>query len=302
MDKTRSRGFLKKLRQEVADSATFVIITAMPFILLFTGWAIDFTKNAAVLSEYRAIAQESAQSAIRWQDGSGSLLCGQSLADENNPNVVETAHYKFSGYTAAKSVLSDFSGMQGRPADFREDRADAVSHAVQAYLEKSGRNYQSSDGDIYTNVEEDGFTVSHGGATTDNPFGVGGANDSSVAAGNDAKFVDAMRSVVGTDEQQKQIDENDTTTYDVGLDAKNTDNFYIEVWCTKGVNNDQDDKNESTGQEGTVGSAKRFNTINMVVHDWSGNFVMGMFDSKWAIQRYNIQARAIASWSQSAVN
>lgn len=296
MDKTRSRGFLKKLRQEVADSATFVIITAMPFILLFTGWAIDFTKNAAVLSEYRAIAQESAQSAIRWQDGSGSLLCGQSLADENNPNVVETAHYKFNGYAAANTVFSDFSGMQGRPAGFRADRADAVRHAVQAYVEKSGRNYWTNDYDIYTNVE-------HAGGTEGNRFGVGGGNDSSVAAGNDAKFVDAMRSIVGTDAQQRQIDDNnDTTTYDVGLDGKNKDNFYIEVWCTKGVNNSKDDKNTSAGQAGTVGSAKRFNTINMVVHDWSGNFVMGMFDSKWAIQRYNIQARAIASWSQSAVN
>lgn len=296
MNKTRSRGFLKKLRQEVADSATFVIITAMPFILLFTGWAIDFTKNAAVLSEYRAIAQESAQSAIRWQDGSGSLLCGQSLADENNPNVVETAHYKFSGQAAASTVDNDLSGMQGRPAGFREDRADAVRHAVKAYLEKSGRNYLAqADDDIYTNVEHTG-----GGALNDS--GMTGDNDSGVAAGNDAKFVDAMRSIVGTKDQQRNIDNNDTTTYDVGLDGKNKDNFYIEVWCTKGVNNSKDDKNTSAGQAGTVGSAKRFNTINMVVHDWSGNFVMGMFDSKWAIQRYNIQARAIASWSQSAVN
>ena len=296
MNKTRSKGFLRKLRQEVADSATFVIITAMPFILLFTGWAIDFTKNAAVLSEYRAIAQESAQSAIRWQDGSGSLLCGQSLADENNPNVVETAHYKFSGQNAASTVTGNFSGMQGRPAGFREDRADAVRHAVQAYLEKSGRNYLTQgDDDIYTNVEHDGNGVF-------NDSGMTGDNDSGVAAGNDAKFVDAMRSIVGTKEQQRQIDNNHTTTYDLGLDGKNKDYFYIEVWCTKGVNNSNDDKNTSAGQTGTVGSAKRFNTINMVVHDWSGNFVMGMFDSKWAIQRYNIQARAIASWSQSAVN
>lgn len=295
MNKTRFSGFLKKLRQEVADSATFVIITAMPFILLFTGWAIDFTKNAAVLSEYRAIAQEASQAAIREQDGSGSLLCGQSRADENNPNVVETAHYKFNGYAATNTIFSDFSGMQGKPAGFRADRADAVRHAVQAYLEKSGRNYVSNDADIYTNVD-------HSGVTRDNPFGVGGNNDSSVAAGNDAKFVDAMRSVAGNDAQQRRIDNNDTTTYDVGLDGKNTDNFSIEVWCTKGVNNSNADKNTSAGQTNTVGSARRFNTINMVVHDWSGNFVMGMFNSKWAIQRYSIQARAIASWSQSAVN
>lgn len=297
MNKIRFRGFLnwKKLRQEVADSATFVIITAMPFILLFTGWAIDFTKNVAVLSEYRSIAQEAAQAAIRSQDGSGSLLCGQSRADENNPNVVETAHYKFNGYTNAATVMNDFHGMQGKPAGFRADRADAVQHAVQAYLEKTGRNYQTTDGDIYTNVEH------HAGGAW-NQYGLAADGDSGVAAGNDAKFVDAMRSVAGTDAQQRQIDDNDTTTYDVGLDGKNTDNFSIEVWCTKGVNNSNADKNTSTGQEDTVGSAKKFNTINMEIHDWSGNFVMGMFNSKWAIQRYSIQARAIASWSQSAVN
>lgn len=297
MSKTRFRGFLKKLRQEVADSATFVIITAMPFILLFTGWAIDFTKNAAVLSEYRAIAQEASQAAIREQDGSGSLLCGQSRADENNPNVVETAHYKFNGQSAASSVDGDFSGMQGRPAGFRGDRAGAVRLAVRSYLEKTGRNYWTqADDDVYTNVEH---TTSHG---VMNDSGMTGDNDSGIAAGNDAKFVAAMRSVVGTKAQQRQIDNNDTTTYDVGLDGKNTDNFSIEVWCTKGVNNSKDDKNTSAGQTNTVGSAKRFNTINMVVHDWSGNFVMGMFNSKWTIQRYSIQARAIASWSQSAVN
>lgn len=296
MSKTRFRGFLKKLRQEVADSATFVIITAMPFILLFTGWAIDFTKNAAVLSEYRAIAQEASQAAIREQDGSGSLLCGQSRADENNPNVVETAHYKFNGYNNAVTAFRDFSGMQGRPAGFRADRAGAVQHAVQAYLEKTGRNYQTNGGDTYTDVE-------HHASGSWNHYGIAADSDSGVAAGNDAKFVDAMRSVAGTDAQQRQIDDNnDTTTYDVGLDGKNTDNFSIEVWCTKGVNNSNADKNTSTGQTNTVGSAKRFNTINMVVHDWSGNFVMGMFNSKWAIQRYSIQARAIASWSQSAVN
>lgn len=298
MNKIRFRGFLnwKKLRQEVADSATFVIITAMPFILLFTGWAIDFTKNVAVLSEYRSIAQEASQAAIRSQDGSGSLLCGQSRADENNPNVVETAHYKFNGYKNAATVMNDFHGMQGKPASFRADRADAVQHAVQAYLEKTGRNYQTTDGDIYTNVEH------HAGGAW-NQYGLAADGDSGVAAGNDAKFVDAMRSVAGTDAQQRQIDDNnDTTTYDVGLDGKNTDNFSIEVWCTKGVNNSNADKNTSTGQEDTVGSAKKFNTINMEIHDWSGNFVMGMFNSKWAIQRYSIQARAIASWSQSAVN
>lgn len=298
MNKIRFRGFLnwKKLRQEVADSATFVIITAMPFILLFTGWAIDFTKNAAVLSEYRSIAQEAAQAAIRAQDGSGSLLCGQSRADENDKDVVETAHYKFNGYKNATTALNDFHGMQGRPANFREDRADAVRMAVQAYLEKTGRNYQTTDGDIYTNVK-------YHASSSWNHYGLGADGDSGVAAGNDAKFVDAMRSVAGTDAQQRQIDDNnDTTTYDVGLDGKNTDNFSIEVWCTKGVNNKNDKKNTSSGQEDTVGSAKKFNTINMVVHDWSGNFVMGMFDNKWAIQRYNIQARAIASWSQSAVN
>lgn len=298
MNKIGFRGFLnwKKLRQEMADSATFVIITAMPFILLFTGWAIDFTKNAAVLSEYRAIAQEATQAAIRAQDGSGSLLCGQSRADENDEDTVETAHYKFNGQAAASTVNGGFEAMQGRPASFRADRADAVKVAVRAYLEKTGRNYLTqADDDVYTNVD-------HRGNGVRNDSGMTGDNDSGVAAGNDAKFVDAMRSIVGTKTQQQQIDNNYTRTYDVGLDGKNTDNFSIEVWCTKGVNNKKGEKNTSAGQTNTVGSAKKFNTINMIVHDWSGNFVMGMFDSKWSIQRYNIQARAIASWSQSAVN
>ena len=298
MSKASFNRLMRKLRKEAADSATFVIITAMPFILLFTGWAIDFTKNAAVLSEYRAIAQESTQAAIRAQDGSGSLLCGQSLTDENDPHTPDTAHYKVSGQTnIARWISGDWTVVSGKKAGFRADRANAVLLAVQSYVEKTGRNYQSDAGDVYTNVSGGVSSAGHG---VHNDSGMTGETESGVAAGNDAKFVDAMRTVAGDKTVQDALDNNDTSTYAAGLDGtNNTDNFAIEVWCSKGVDND--DKTNA-GQQGTVGSAQRFNTINLVVHDWSGNFVMGMFDRNWTIQRYNIQARAIASWSKTAVN
>lgn len=282
MMKSKFNGFLKKLRKEAADSATFVIITAMPFVLLFAGWAIDFTKNAAIRGEYSNIAQESAQAAIRVQDGSGSLMCGQTQAETNSSTTFVTKPIIIEGaYNAAQFVKDATQGSTAanRLNAAQAKKAGSLQLAVASYLQKSGRSTGSSS--VYrTNTR----------------------GDDDVSAKNDGQFVRTMRTIVGTDEQQKRLDENDGGSLKVGLAGKNTDTFTIKIWCSKGVANDTSDRKDTAGQKGTVGSAKLFNTINMEIHDWSGNFVMGMFDRNWVIQRYNIQARAIASWSKSAVN
>lgn len=294
MMKSKFNGFLKKLRKEAADSATFVIITAMPFVLLFAGWGIDFTKNAAVRGEYSNIAQESAQAAIRVQDGAGSLMCGQTQADTNNHSVTTTKPIMLVGASNAERFVKDAT--QGSTADNRLNavqakNAGSLQLAVASYLQKSGRRTSGSVGfdSVYT-----------GGAEQS----INGRNDSygNVSARNDGHFVENMRSIVGSDSQRQDLDNNKTDGMMVGLTAENTDTFTIKVWCSKGVSNDTSDRKDTAGQKGTVGSAKLFNTINMEIHDWSGNFVMGMFDRNWVIQRYSVQARAIASWSKSAVN
>lgn len=294
MMKSKFNGFLKKLRKEAADSATFVIITAMPFVLLFAGWAIDFTKNAAIHGEYSNIAQESAQAAIRVQDGAGSLMCGQTQADTNNDSVITTKPITLVGASNAERFVRDAT--QGSTADNRLNavqakNAGSLQLAVASYLQKSGRRTSGSGGfdSVYTGGAEQSING------TNNSYG-------NVSARNDGRFVENMRSIVGSDSQRQDLDNNKTDGMMVGLTAKNTDTFTIKVWCSKGVSNDTSDRKDTAGQKGTVGSAKMFNTINMEIHDWSGNFVMGMFDRNWVIQRYNIQARAIASWSKSAVN
>lgn len=294
MMKSKFNGFLKKLRKEAADSATFVIITAMPFVLLFAGWGIDFTKNAAIRGEYSNIAQESAQAAIRVQDGAGSLMCGQTQADTNDPSAINTTAITLIGASNAEQFVKNAT--QGSTADNRLNavqakNAGSLQLAVATYLQKSGRRTSGSGG--FDSVYAGGAEQS-----------INGRNDSygNVSARNDGRFVENMRSIVGSDSQKQDLDNNKTDGMMVGLTAKNTDTFTIKVWCSKGVSNDTSDRKATEGQKGTVGSAKLFNTINMEIHDWSGNFVMGMFDRNWVIQRYNIQARAIASWSKSAVN
>lgn len=294
MMKSKFNGFLKKLRKEAADSATFVIITAMPFVLLFAGWGIDFTKNAAIRGEYSNIAQESAQAAIRVQDGAGSLMCGQTQADTNNPSAINTTPITLVGASNAEQFVKNAT--QGSTADNRLNavqakNAGSLQLAVATYLQKSGRRTSGSGG--FDSVYAGGAEQS-----------INGRNDSygNVSARNDGRFVENMRSIVGSDSQKQDLDNNKTDGMMVGLTDKNTDTFTIKVWCSKGVSNDTSDRKDTAGQKETVGSAKLFNTINMEIHDWSGNFVMGMFDRNWVIQRYNIQARAIASWSKSAVN
>lgn len=292
------KTFWAKVRSDVADSMTAVLITMMPFILLFTGWAIDFTKNAAVRSEYMSIAQESAQAAIREQSGNGSLRCGQSTAMENDPNLTETQHYRIEGVTNAQKVANgDYSTMKNKEISFNQKTAGSIQLAVKTYLQKTGRVYDAAGnrvmGDSIYNDSEDSTGYARGG---DNGY---------TMLANDGNFVRTMRTIVGNKEQQQSLDEN-KSTYANGLDVPeggNNDTFSITVWCSKGLAAEKDKKNTNAGNlNNTVGKAERFSTLNLEIHDWSGNFVLGMFDRNWVVQRYTLTPRATASWSQSAAS
>lgn len=266
------KTFWAKVRSDVADSMTAVLITMMPFILLFTGWAIDFTKNAAVRSEYMDIAQEAAQASIREQSGNGSLLCGQDRTAETKPSVTSTPHYTIYGVDNARRFVNDHNSQQGISGSKpRPNNAQAVKLAVKSYLEKTGRSSGSSS--VYGNE---------------------------VASANDSHFVANMRSVVADADQRNKLDNNDAMLRNSATLDPSKATFSIEVWCTKGVGDAaQQDKDKN---KHTVGSGQKFNTINMRINDWSGNFMLGMFDRNWVVQRYTLTPRATASWSQSAAS
>lgn len=282
------KTFWAKVRSDAADSMTAVLITMMPFILLFTGWAIDFTKNAAVRSEYMNIAQESAQAAIREQSGNGSLRCGQTSAMENNPDIVETPHYKIEGVPNAQHVVKGddygyYEKLRKEEIGFRPANGRAIQLAIKTYLQKTGRVYNVSDHEaIYNDGGDNGYTM----------------------VANDGNFVRTMRTIVGNKEQQQSLDENERT-YANDLDVPeggNNDTFSITIWCSKGLAAKQGKKTTTEGNKKTVGGAEKFNTLNLEIHDWSGNFVLGMFDRNWVVQRYTLTPRATASWSQSAAS
>lgn len=264
--------FWGKVRSEAADSMTVFLLTAVPFLLLFVGFTIDFTKNANVRSEYMDIAQEAAQASIREQDGNGSLLCGQSRVAEANTSVMSTPKYTIYGVDNARRFVNDPNAQQGLSGSKPNPRnAQALQLAVKSYLEKTGRSTNGTS--VYGNK---------------------------IASANDAHFVANMRSVVANEDERNKLDNNDdllksTSTLDP---AKAT--FSIEVWCTKGVGDaSQQDKDKN---KQTVGAGNKFNTINMQIRDWSGNFIMGMFNKNWSTQSYTLTPRAVASWSQSAVS
>lgn len=105
----------RALRSESGDSVTVMLITGMVFILVCLGISVDMSKNAAARQDYTSIAQESTQAAIRLQDGSGNIECG------------DTSTTTLRGLSQMKSYVSDFS----QPASKRL--------AVQTYLQKTGR-------------------------------------------------------------------------------------------------------------------------------------------------------------------
>ena len=105
----------RTLRSESGDSVTVMLITGMVFILVCLGISVDMSKNAAARQDYTSIAQESTQAAIRLQDGSGNIECG------------DTSTTTLRGLAQMKSYVSDFS----QPASKRL--------AVQTYLQKTGR-------------------------------------------------------------------------------------------------------------------------------------------------------------------
>lgn len=264
--------FLHRIRSEAADSMTVFLITAIPFLLLFVGFTIDFTKNANVRSEYMDIAQEAAQASIREQDGNGSLLCGQDKVSEANPSVTSTPHYTIYGVDNARKFINDPNSQQGLSGSKpKPNNAQAVKLAVKSYLEKTGR--ESGSTSVYKN---------------------------GIASANDSHFVANMRSVIANKDQMNKLDNNDTMLRDSATLDPSKATFSIEVWCTKGVG-DADQQNKDKNKS-TVGSGQKFNTINMQIRDWSGNFIMGMFNKNWATQSYTLTPRAVASWSQSAVS
>ena len=263
---------LRRIRSEAADSMTVFLITAIPFLLLFVGFTIDFTKNANVRSEYMDIAQEAAQASIREQDGNGSLLCGQDRVAEANSSVTSTPHYTIYGVDNARKFVNDPNSQQGISGSKpRPNNAQAVKLAVKSYLEKTGRSSGSSS--VYGNE---------------------------VASANDAHFVANMRSVVADADQRNKLDNNDAMLRNSATLDPSKATFSIEVWCTKGLG-DAARQDKDKIEELTVGSGQKFNTINMRIRDWSGNFIMGMFNKNWATQSYTLTPRAVASWSQSAL-
>jgi hypothetical protein len=117
---------------------TMLIITALPFLLLVVGWAVDLTKNSTTKSEYNDIAQESVQAAVRAQDGAGNLLCGG------------TGSTTLNGLAQAKAYASNTSN------------PSAKRLAVSSYLQKTGRMsntvYTDSNGSAASN--DSNFTKS----------------------------------------------------------------------------------------------------------------------------------------------
>lgn len=279
-------GLLRRIRSEVADSMTVFLITAMPLLLLFVGWTIDFTKNASVRSEYMDIAQEAAQAAIREQNGNGSLLCGQRMSTESNDHVNSTQRYVIRGVDNARKFVANAShGISGAKPEV-PSQSQALQLAVKSYLEKSGRATHSTS--VYSKYNN----------------GMSGAT----ASANDGHFVSNMRSIIGNRTQQTQLDNNVANVKDgatfTSENPNNNDTFSITVWCTKGVGDKSNRTNTGSinGNKNTVGAAKKFNTLNMEIHDWSGNFMLGMFNKNWVAQKYTMAPRAVASWSQSAVS
>lgn len=294
------KTFWAKVRSDAADSMTAVLITMMPFILLFTGWAIDFTKNAAIRSEYMSIAQESAQAAIREQSGNGSLRCGQSSAMDNDTNLTETQHYRVDGVTNAQAVANgDYDHLQNKEVGFRPANARAIQLAIKTYLHKTGRVYNVSGHRVM------GDAIYNDGGEADRGYGYTGGDNGYTMVANDGNFVRTMRTIIGNKDQQQSLDENEKT-YANGLDVPeggNNDTFSITIWCSKGLAAEQGKKNTNENNlKKTVGKAERFSTLNLEIHDWSGNFMLGMFDRNWAVQRYTLTPRATASWSQSAAS
>lgn len=316
------KHFLGKLRSEAGDTMSTLIIVSMPLLLFMVAMTIDFTKNGIVKSEYNNIAQEAAQSAVREQTGDGSLKCGQTPQYERSH--ASTPVYVIRGLNQARQVANgNWSSQgitQGSGINPDSDNAQAVTHFVRSYLEKTGRMTGGSS--IYNNGELN----QKNGEKNQNAVG-------SVASSNDAKFVKSMKEFIN-DPVYSQAENNtlglqgasgthtfynmsnsDTSAlkvegYDSNIGAtglggndhtaykmNDKDTFTIAIACSKALANSGREKSNTA-----VSNGNKYTTISVDVRDWSGNFALGMLYSDWNIQRFRMNPRATTSWSNSSIN
>lgn len=67
------KNFLKRFHSDKADSALIVFLLSIPLVLIVMGYVSDLNKNVNARTAFTTAAQESAQSAVRTLDSSGSL-------------------------------------------------------------------------------------------------------------------------------------------------------------------------------------------------------------------------------------
>ena len=330
--KNKSAVFLRRLRSEAGDTVTMFILTAMPFILFTAGWAIDYLKNVAIESDLNDIAQESVTAAIREQQGNGSLQCGQNSDYENINESTNTIVAR--GLNAIQAMANgDFSQTTGTWDKFDDDRAESLKILASTYLQKSGRS-SSTVHSVYNNDKDatiDG-EASHEAAANDARFVytmrsfVG--DDVAESADNDnleqdyeySRYSDTLNgNNRGSDTEKDNNFYSDNVMVDAtgddlrnkndaigGSDAghpnyylNNNESLVLAVTCYRGLSNTGATA-EDNGK--TIGSGNRYTTMNVTIRDWSGNFIIGMFNRDWNIQRYLITARSTTSWSSNSVH
>ena len=67
--------FTTSATSDEADAVLISVVLAMPLILTFLGWSVDFSKNIMIRGDIDSIAQESVTTAIKYQDGIGNVDC-----------------------------------------------------------------------------------------------------------------------------------------------------------------------------------------------------------------------------------
>jgi hypothetical protein len=307
---------------------SMVILTALPMILFFAGWTIDYTKNAAVRSDLNDIAQESVQSAVREQNSSGALQCGQDstyeMTHDSTPQLVVRGLSKIQrlaqgDYTAINGVSGTGNSMTySGGGKFNKNSAASLSQLAAAYLQKTGRDSGTTSvygsNDKYSAANDARFVSSmrsfvdkgvHDSAeqsTLEKNYGYSGAYDAAAGTrpGNNSSQNKTHTFYNGTSFDGTGSDLGVNNSLNSGSPANsftvnNDDTLVMIITCSKGL------KNAGSYNEDTVGSSNTFTTIDVDIRDWTSNFVMGMFNSEWDVQRFRINPRATTSWSTSVV-
>lgn len=128
--------FLRSATSDEADAVLMSVVLAMPLILTFLGWSVDFSKNVMIRGDLDDIAQESVTTAIKYQDGVGNVNCVNTAWLTHNQAVAFVNRNADGDGAASAQAIATYMTKTGRA-----DRRSFSSFAGPRYIYDADSDY-----------------------------------------------------------------------------------------------------------------------------------------------------------------